>query len=291
LLRWFARTATDISTPLRSMTAEFDVDQATYDAVRKSVWYTGGANASDGLIRARNALNSPNQDNVRMSAAGALAIEGIAVTPSGILVTNDGWFHNGGSEQNELRSYALPAGLPAAGTQAFRTGTRVQLFGIGRIPATPAASQCIMQVGAGDPTVGTSTGAAGLYATNTAGRLALFQNSRSLIYNGLALSTEFLFFADIDLAADAGSLWINGALQGAEGQAFSGTSATDTIPRAQVRIGLSPSRPFSGEIAAAGATFGAIGLTNRQRIEGRIAHDTGRTALLPTGHPYKTSPP
>jgi hypothetical protein len=289
-LAWHSRTAANTSAPLRTMTASLDVDQIAYDPVRKAVAMSGGPNAADGLVRFRNALNAPNTDYVQMTAPGTLSIEGIVITATEILLLNDGYFHGSTSEFNELRAYTLPAALPAH-PQSFRTGSRVQLFGIARIPATPGSAQCIMQFGGGDPTTGTATGSGGIYASNTAGRLTLFQNAANLSFSGLALSSEFLFFADIDLATDTGSLWFNGVLQGAQGQAFSASPATNMVPRAQVRVGLSSSRPFSGEVIAAGASFGTIGITERQKIEGRMAHDTGRTALLPGGHPYKTSPP
>lgn len=288
--RWFARTAPDTASPLRTMALSLVPDQLHYDAARKWVWCTGGPNGSDGLLRARNALNSPNADHLQMTVAGCRSIEGVATTPAGLIVVNDDYFHGALTDINELRFHPYPAGLPA-GSQAYPTGDRVQFFGLARVPATPASAQCLIGVGGADPSSGTATGAAGFYASNTAGRLAVFQNAASAVWNGFTLTSEFLFYVDINLAADTAELWFNGVSAGSV--AFSASPALNTITRGLFSIGNGPggSRFFAGEMRAAGFSLGAAGLAERLRMEGFLCHDQGQAALLPAGHPHKNAPP
>lgn len=48
---------------------------------------------------------------------------------------------------------------------------------------------------------------------------------------------------------------------------------------------------FDGHVAMALIAPSALTTTEEQKIHGWIAHEYGLTALLPSGHPYKTEPP
>jgi len=49
--------------------------------------------------------------------------------------------------------------------------------------------------------------------------------------------------------------------------------------------------PLQGNISEIVVTNGNLSTTDRQRLEGYLAHKWGLTANLPAGHPYKTTPP
>lgn len=286
---WHARTAANLSSPILTM-QHGGADQCFYDAARKWLWWTGGPNGAPGFIKARNINNAPNSDHLLLTMTGADSIEGIVVADGKIELINDAGFHVGAGAKNATLLYDIPSGLPK-GEQSYLTDTRVQFFGVARVPVLPGSATCIVAIGTGDPVVGTATGSTGFYASSTAGRLTAFQNASSASWNGLTPSSEFLYFLDINMAADTAQLWINGVDQGVV--AFSLAQPTNTIARSRLSVGYGPTntRPFAGEMAAVGMTMGTSATTERQRIEGRIAWDTSRTALLPGGHPYKGGQP
>ncbi len=286
-----ARAAVDFSAPIRTMTISGGgfADQVHFDRARQWVWYTEGANGSAGRLRARNIWNAPNSDHLVWTMTGADAIEGIAIDGSTIWVINDAYYHPGSPALNRVLRYDLPGNIPP-GSRAYPTSDRIQFFGIMTVPALPAASTCIIGVG-GDPLTGSTTGAAGLYVGTTAPRLLVAQNARTAIFSTPALSSEFLVYADINLATDRAEMWFNGASVG--NLAFSASPTRNDLARTNVAIGNAPSgtRWFNGLIRAVGFSLGAAGAAERERIEGYMAHDVGRANLLPAAHPYKASPP
>ena len=70
------------------------------------------------------------------------------------------------------------------------------------------------------------------------------------------------------------------------------TSSTDN-PTFTLQIGSTgaSTAPLTGELAEIICISGIASTTNRQRIEGYLAHKWGLTANLPSDHPYKTVGP
>ena len=57
------------------------------------------------------------------------------------------------------------------------------------------------------------------------------------------------------------------------------------------QVGASDIGVFNGHIAELIDLNAAPTTTERQQIEGYLAHKFAQTALLPGGHPYKSAPP
>lgn len=88
------------------------------------------------------------------------------------------------------------------------------------------------------------------------------------------------------------SLFVNGVCLGTVAQAWTPAAGNQSWG---FQIGQqredSLNGVFDGEIAEILAYQGDVGETDRQKVEGYLAHKYGLAANLPSTHPYKTSPP
>ncbi len=84
-------------------------------------------------------------------------------------------------------------------------------------------------------------------------------------------------------------LYINGSLD-ASSTGFQTDGNTDDTDSLVVRIGSGGGNQFIGDIYEILIT-GTLTTDQRRQIEGYLAHKWGLTANLPTGHPYKNTPP
>lgn len=82
--------------------------------------------------------------------------------------------------------------------------------------------------------------------------------------------------------------WFDGTLS------YSGTSTNTydlTSQKITMGVGDYASYIFAGEFCEAVVLAGTMTEATRQKIEGYLAHRWGLTASLPSGHPYKSTPP
>ena len=91
---------------------------------------------------------------------------------------------------------------------------------------------------------------------------------------------------------------INGAAQSETVTASAGTLGDIQLSSARLSVGAyvgttgtTYSSSFAGDIAEIVVTPSMLSPTDRQRIEGYLAHKWGLTANLPADHPYKTAVP
>lgn len=88
------------------------------------------------------------------------------------------------------------------------------------------------------------------------------------------------------------SLFVDGVCLGTVAQAHSTAAAIDSHP---LQIGMnrwdSLVGAFDGEIAEVLCYQGDVGVADRQKVEGYLAHKYNLDGNLPASHPYKTTPP
>ncbi|CAN7324471.1 hypothetical protein LJR168_001768 [Pseudoxanthomonas sp. LjRoot168] len=96
----------------------------------------------------------------------------------------------------------------------------------------------------------------------------------------------------LDYANSDGFAWVNGSAAGSSTsfQTSGNTSATNSQAWNIGATGanLNPHLGRIGEIILCNT---ALGTSDRQKLEGYLAHRWGLTSLLPGGHPYKTTAP
>ena len=101
---------------------------------------------------------------------------------------------------------------------------------------------------------------------------------------------DFLSHQHSHIVNDAQSYW------GIDGSSLTGPLDGGPGGQAGVRIGqvrteLSTSYAFNGRVFEIVLLSGVASETDRQKLEGYLAHKWGLTANLPSGHPYKLTPP
>jgi hypothetical protein len=292
---WHPRAAPDLSTPLRSLAlAGADLDQIHYDAGRRWLWYTAGANGGPCTVTARTTTTPPSTPILVLGVAGADAIEGLALDGDDLVIANDGYYHAQPSDQNAILRTPLPPGLAPRGPQVPRAATRLLAWGLWRQTAVDPVSRMAFSIG--DPVSGgLATGHVGLlHAANDATRLRAYANNAFVEWSGLpAMTVERLVSLEIDLAAGVAGeaeLWIDGVGYGR--MAFA-VNAARTVPALAPCLGANAagaSRWLNGRVRAFGLAYGQA-VAERLRIEGFTAHDLGAADRLPAGHPYRNAPP
>lgn len=92
-------------------------------------------------------------------------------------------------------------------------------------------------------------------------------------------------------AADRAAAYVNGgsALQGNTQNTSRSTS--DPAHALQIMATGNGTRGFTGDFAEVVIADAKIGTSDREKLEGYLAHKWGLTADLPSGHPYKNSAP
>lgn len=103
-------------------------------------------------------------------------------------------------------------------------------------------------------------------------------------------NTYYIDIVDWELAGSSPvRQFLDGVLQGTV------TGATDTIgTNFQLSLGARPnnlSNPLTGGIKAVLVFDAKLSDSNREKVEGYLAHEFGLTGSLPLAHPYKSSPP
>ena len=103
-------------------------------------------------------------------------------------------------------------------------------------------------------------------------------------------NTYYIAETDWELAgASPQRLWVDGILKATT------TGATDLIgTNYEISIGTRPrnlNNPFKGAIKAVLIFNQKLNDSDRQKVEGYLAHQLGLLSNLPIGHPYKVTPP
>jgi hypothetical protein len=88
-------------------------------------------------------------------------------------------------------------------------------------------------------------------------------------------------------ATNSRQLFYNGNADGTSTEVYSGTAPTAFYIGARV----SSLEPFDKPIAEIVFFSSALSTGDRQKTEGYLAHKWGLTGKLPSGHPYKSTPP
>jgi len=97
---------------------------------------------------------------------------------------------------------------------------------------------------------------------------------------------------DGTLSTNESQLYFNGALNGAAPGGFNAdTNTTNLNDTLFVGSRANSSLYLNGQICEIGFTTGTMSLSDRQKLEGYLAHKWGLTASLPSDHPYKAAPP
>ena len=87
-------------------------------------------------------------------------------------------------------------------------------------------------------------------------------------------------------------MYLDGSTEGPSSGPGSGGATSNTNSfGVRVGIGFALTNPFDGDLAEIIVVEDSTGATLRQTIEGYLAHKWGIEGLLPSGHPYETSPP
>lgn len=88
------------------------------------------------------------------------------------------------------------------------------------------------------------------------------------------------------------STWANGSELTNSGMAGTATAVSGTAYEMVIgKYGALNSWYFGGEVAEIVILLSAASTSDRQKVEGYLAHKWGLTAGLPSGHPYKSAPP
>lgn len=103
-------------------------------------------------------------------------------------------------------------------------------------------------------------------------------------------NTYYIAETDWELAGTSPQrLWVDGILKDTT------TAATDLIgTNYEISIGARPrnlNNPFKGAIKAVLIFNQKLNDSDRQKVEGYLAHQLGLLSNLPIGHPYKVTPP
>lgn len=93
--------------------------------------------------------------------------------------------------------------------------------------------------------------------------------------------------------ASSGTLYIDGSSVTTDSSfsAFNAVSGGGSSLGSRNDTGINQSPYFNGDIYELIYIESALSLTDRQKVEGYLAHKWGLTANLPGGHPYKTTAP
>lgn len=124
------------------------------------------------------------------------------------------------------------------------------------------------------------------WTTDTVYRFAQYNNDIDATVTGYSSPTYEIWGTALDTGVGR-SIYRNGTL------ANSNATKTALSSNAGSTIGSSPvsSTWFNGDIAEIIVTTSVLSTTDRQKIEGYLAHKWGLTGNLPSDHPYKVYPP
>lgn len=165
-------------------------------------------------------------------------------------------------------------------------------FAVCQYSAITTDAQAILHISRGDVDVSSrfmlgqnlSLGSAGM---QVAGR-RLDADSFQQVSNGTKLTAKLIQHGNIDWKNSNAYLYVNGSLNASNAnfQTDGNTSNTDSLA---VRLGgiSSGNAMFAGYLYELIIVAGVLADTQRQQIEGYLAHKHNLTAYLPVNHPYK----
>jgi hypothetical protein len=259
-----------------------NIDCLFYDDTTKCLLLTYGANGVAGNIQVYNTSGASGA----LVASGTIAmpaqvdaIEGVVWEGDTLYICNDGYFHSGASDLNEIIEVKV---VPPASTKLSIHGTFI-------ITAT-TGTDCVLEIGA--PLSGNGFG---IYPTSTTGMNIIFNSGASgttqqatITATGhAALTSARLVDIYADTDANTGTLWIDGTQ--VQTSADMADVVNTFITGQTLRIGTaSDIRPITGTIKD---LIFVTGQSDRVRMEGYRAHRWGLTGNLPSNHAYKSVPP
>lgn len=95
---------------------------------------------------------------------------------------------------------------------------------------------------------------------------------------------------NIDYSNASATVFVNGSLEGVNNAFKAPGNTSDTISAYTSVGGDRIAAYFNGYIAEI-VGYLSVDVTTRQKLEGYLAHKWGLTALIPSSHPYRYSPP
>jgi hypothetical protein len=267
-----------------------DPDQLYFDQSSRLLYLTYGANRVAGNIRifyhdigtAAGTLGPFSE---------VLSTEGIAIVGNTLYFCNDGWFHDTTPFKNEILSYTIQQPLPIA---SLVPQLMICVVGKARTPGSPTR---------GWWTLGralTEAGTVGLYPISGDATMRPFLSAEFddiSVSGGAGMTSDAVVVLSINATTQQGSLTVNGGTPSTFGISTPSGYFPAFTERAFLGCGeLSGTSPLTADRYSAGRTkeyfiAPTASETNRQKMEGYLAHKWSLQSLLPSGHPYKSSPP
>lgn len=214
------------------------------------------------------------------------------------------------------RAQIFPAALNGLPTWGYDTSARAAYFratnanvlaagnnrgGLSAFAVSATVSATSAAAAVTNLTTGTSDSAGRiLLARGSTGTGVVYGGGRRLdadanqtVTNNANFGTGYLISGVINDYANSDSfVWVDGSAAGSTTsfQTAGNTSATNSQA---FNIGATGANltPFTGRTAEVVLVSTALGTSDRQKLEGYLAHKWGLAGSLPGGHPYKASPP
>lgn len=120
--------------------------------------------------------------------------------------------------------------------------------------------------------------------------------SRATSATAYTNGTSIIQNLSLDFAGNNVSQFVNGSAAGTSTFPSGGGNSSDLAAKAlsvgcYTVNGINPASLMLGLISGVVITHGVLSTTDRQRLEGYLAHRWGMTANLPADHPFKNAPP
>jgi subtilisin-like proprotein convertase family protein len=132
---------------------------------------------------------------------------------------------------------------------------------------------------------GSSTGLPQALARN------LDANASSIAAGAAAVPTTFQLHGVVaDFAGGSVAQWIDGVAAGTATMTAAASSATNSLAASLGSANVANTY-FAGDLAEVVIYHGALSNSDRQKLEGYLAHRWGTASSLPASHPYRNAPP
>jgi hypothetical protein len=255
-----------------------------------AIYVTGG---TDDKINSLYKYNSTSgQAIANYSMLSNYAIEGVYVHQGSVWCNADMYYHQvtNAAQLNKVLTYTISdqSGYPVI-------ASRFQIFGTAHIPASIASTHGLISLGTPVNSTGTAgtpqRPGGGLFFAGGSTAILRYSTNNTAFDFSVTTSTAFLFFLDVDTAAQTATLYVNGVLVASTNIASATPAVFGNVP---IAIGCCIANGTLERFT--NADIGNIGVANnaqslRQVIEGWCAWNAEQQSLLPTTHPFHNFPP
>jgi hypothetical protein len=223
-----------------------------FDAADSSTITTAGGSVSQWNDKSGNARNATQATSANQPTHSTTGFNGL---PG---VAFDG--------TNDTMIHGLNTGGPYSLVAVYKTSASLQSFYRGIVAAGPNNSDGNMLL------MRTFGGTIGSYGTSDINSTVSYSSGQTA-----------MVIVEDDNTGGSKTFWINGS--------SSGTYTQNPIGQTTAHIGGVSTQEASMTLAECLALPGIPTTTNRQLVEGYLAHKWALTGSLPAGHPYKTTAP